>query len=108
MKPIFSIAVALLLGVAGPVSAWADDAPPSAAGQFEARLSERFAKADVNGDGKLTIQEARQGMPRVYKHFAEIDVDGKGYVTLQQLQGFLASRAAARAARTGQSAPDAL
>ena len=48
-------------------------------------LTERFEKADVNHDGKLTREEAKAGMPRVYKNFDRIDVDKKGFVTLQEI-----------------------
>jgi len=53
------------------------------------RLVDRFHKADVNGDGQLTREEAKQGMPRVYAHFSEIDRENKGFVTLPQIASFL-------------------
>jgi Ca2+-binding EF-hand superfamily protein len=53
------------------------------------RLVDRFHKADVNGDGQLTRDEAKQGMPRVYQHFSEIDRENRGFVTLAQIASFL-------------------
>jgi Ca2+-binding EF-hand superfamily protein len=45
----------------------------------------RFKAADTNGDGKLTLEEAQAGMPRVALAWDKIDIDKKGYITLEQL-----------------------
>jgi Ca2+-binding EF-hand superfamily protein len=81
-------AVMALFALTGSV--WADDTDGSSApsNQRLQRLMARFHKADVNGDGQLTREEARQGMRRVYQHFAEIDTDNKGYVTLAQVASY--------------------
>lgn len=49
-------------------------------------IESRFAAADKNGDGKLTLEEAKAGMPRVAKNFDRIDKDKKGYVTLDEIK----------------------
>jgi Ca2+-binding EF-hand superfamily protein len=49
-------------------------------------IAERFAKCDVNRDGKLTKEEAKGCMPRIYDHFSYIDSGNKGYITLAQIQ----------------------
>ena len=49
-------------------------------------IAERFAKCDTNKDGKLTPEEAKGCMPRVYDHFSYIDSDKKGYLTVAQIQ----------------------
>lgn len=49
-------------------------------------IAERFATCDKNRDGKLTMEEAKGCMPRVYDHFSFIDSENKGYVTLAQIQ----------------------
>jgi len=54
-------------------------------------IADRFASCDKDRDGKLTKQEAKGCMPRVYNHFSDIDTDNKGYVTVSQIQA-LASR----------------
>ena len=54
-------------------------------------IADRFASCDKDRDGKLTKQEAKGCMPRVFDHFSDIDTDNKGYVTLAQIQA-LASR----------------
>jgi Ca2+-binding EF-hand superfamily protein len=54
-------------------------------------IAERFAKCDKNHDGKLTKEEAKGCMPRIYDHFSYIDSDGNGYVTVTEIQA-MASR----------------
>jgi Ca2+-binding EF-hand superfamily protein len=49
-------------------------------------IADRFAICDKNHDGKLTKEEAKGCMPRIYDHFSFIDSDGKGYVTVAQIQ----------------------
>jgi Ca2+-binding EF-hand superfamily protein len=55
------------------------------------KIAERFQAADTNHDGKLTLEEAKAGMPRVAAVFSQIDVENKGYVTLEQIQAFAAN-----------------
>ena len=49
-------------------------------------IAERFAKCDVNRDGKLTKEEAKGCMPRIYDHFSYLDSGNKGYITVTQIQ----------------------
>lgn len=49
-------------------------------------IADRFASCDKDRDGKLTKQEAKGCMPRVYDRFSYIDTDNKGYVTVAQIQ----------------------
>ena len=51
-----------------------------------AEIESRFKSADKNGDGKLTLEEAKAGMPRVAQAFNSIDTEKKGYITLDQLK----------------------
>jgi Ca2+-binding EF-hand superfamily protein len=55
------------------------------------KIAERFQAADTNHDGKLTLEEAKAGMPRVAAVFSQIDVENKGYVTLEQIQALAAN-----------------
>ena len=71
------------------------------AATMKQQFMQRFNAADTNGDGKLTREEAKAGMPFVYKHFDEIDKDKKGYVTVEDI----AARAAARRKAKGESDP---
>ncbi|MBU3590244.1 EF-hand domain-containing protein [Polynucleobacter sp. 80A-SIGWE] len=49
-------------------------------------IQERFAQCDVNRDGKLTLDEAKGCMPRIYDHFSMIDSQNKGYVTVAEIE----------------------
>ncbi len=56
-------------------------------------LTSRFKAADKNGDGKLSLQEAKDGgMTRVVANFKTIDTDKDGYVTFAQLKAQLDAR----------------
>lgn len=57
-------------------------------------LERRFAAADKDHDGRLTLQEAKAGMPGVAKNFNLIDTDHKGYVTLDEIKAAAAKRLA--------------
>lgn len=59
----------------------------SAQESFQDRqIDERFAAADKNHDGKLTLAEAKAGMPRVAANFDMIDTQKRGYVTVDQIK----------------------
>ncbi|TAK83068.1 MAG: EF-hand domain-containing protein [Aquabacterium sp.] len=87
--PRFHAAAAVLLATTSALCAMqavqAADAAASAAGsrseRLKAEFEARFKKADANGDGKLTKDEAKNGMPRVAAHFDEIDRDKHGSIT---------------------------
>jgi Ca2+-binding EF-hand superfamily protein len=49
-------------------------------------IDQRFAAADKNKDGKLTLEEAKAGMPRVAANFQRIDKQNKGYVTAADIK----------------------
>lgn len=55
-------------------------------------MDERFAAADINGDGHLTAAEAQGKMPFVARHFEELDKEKHGSVTLDELRAYLADR----------------
>jgi Ca2+-binding EF-hand superfamily protein len=57
--------------------------PPVPANASE--VTARFKAADKNGDGKLTLEEAKAGMPRIAAIFDKIDTDKKGYLTLPEI-----------------------
>lgn len=50
------------------------------------QIAARFAAADANHDGQLTLAEAQAGMPRVAANFGKIDADASGTVTLQEIE----------------------
>ncbi len=74
--------MAAFMLIAMPVSA--DDASRNK------EIQERFAQCDVNRDGKLTLDEAKGCMPRIYDHFSRIDTQNKGYVTVAEIEAMAA------------------
>jgi Ca2+-binding EF-hand superfamily protein len=64
--------------------------------RMAAELQKRFAAADVNGDGRLTRDEAKGKMPRVYEHFDEIDTTKSGSVSLADIATYARNQQAAR------------
>lgn len=88
MRSYSVAALCLLL----PVAAMAQTQAPSyKTAQMEKLMAKRFAAADADHDGKLTLGEAQASMPRLAEHFDAVDTDKKGYVTLDQLKQFMAS-----------------
>lgn len=71
-------------------------APAAHAQSYDMALSQltsRFKAADKNGDGKLSLQEAKDGgMTRVASNFQTIDTDKDGFVTFAQLKAQLDAR----------------
>jgi len=55
-------------------------------GRMDSFIEKRFKAANTTNDDKLTLEQAKAGMPRVAKNFDKIDTDHKGYVTLQQVK----------------------
>jgi len=70
--------------------------PGKCRAEMQARGQERFKKADANGDGSLTREEARNGMRMVARHFDQIDANKDGVVTLEELQAARKARAESR------------
>lgn len=86
--------IALALGTALAMSASAQSA--SRAERLHAKLSERFAAADQNHDGRLSKAEAEGGMPFVARNFEQIDQAGKGSLSQDEITAWIAARAAER------------
>jgi Ca2+-binding EF-hand superfamily protein len=74
--------------------------PGKCRAEMQARGQERFKRADANGDGRLTREEARNGIPMVARHFDQIDANKDGVVTMEELQ---AARKARGESRKGKS-----
>lgn len=49
------------------------------------QVSKQFQAADANGDGKLSKEEAKTGMPGVYRNFERIDTKAQGFITQEDL-----------------------
>ena len=76
-------AVSLVIVALSSATAFAADPPLTGRAK---EIAERFAAADKNHDGKLTLEEAKAGMPRIAEAFEKIDTDDRGYLTLAQIQ----------------------
>jgi Ca2+-binding EF-hand superfamily protein len=96
----FNITIAALT-LALPLAAVAGETTSGRAGQFMTQLENRFVEADANGDGRLSKEEAKAGMPKVYSNFEAIDADHDGYVTKDEILSALQHRMTAR--RAGQA-----
>ena len=72
-----TLAVAFVIAVALPAVAETSR---------DEQIDERFAAADTNHDGQLTLAEAQAGMPRVAANFDKIDADKSGTVTLAEIK----------------------
>jgi Ca2+-binding EF-hand superfamily protein len=83
MSGVLAIALVLL------VSVTAAQTIDAATQEKLVELETRFKAADKNADGKLTLQEAKDGMPRIADAFGHIDVEKKGYVTLDQIKAIM-------------------
>ena len=59
---------------------------------FDVMIEERFKAANKKGDGKLTLEEAKAGMPRIAANFDRIDTQKRGYVTVEQIKTMAASQ----------------
>ena len=73
----------------------APSAPPTETRQ-RVTWQQRFVKANVPGDGRLTLEQARTGYATVARNFQDIDLDGKGYVTQDDIRAWHKVRREAR------------
>jgi Ca2+-binding EF-hand superfamily protein len=88
-SPKAALAITLLMGATLATGVHAQSRPD--ADPKSQMIADKFNAADTDHDGKLTLEEAKAGMPRVAKAFSRIDVEKKGYVTLEEIQAFVAS-----------------
>ena len=81
-RPLFHPCVKFLVVAFSLSLTW----PVGADTSRDEQIAERFAAADTNHDGQLTLAEAQAGMPRVAANFSKIDADGSGTVTLAEIE----------------------
>jgi EF hand len=95
----------IALMVAFSTASWAQQTQPAASqGQPQAQptppaatkgpldLRKLFARADKNGDGKVTKDEAKGHLPITYLSFEEIDTDKRGWISFDQFVAFTNKR----------------
>jgi hypothetical protein len=72
---------------APPPQHYAQTTPPPPGTPPHEPFAERFRRANVTNDGRLTLDQARAaGMHMVVNHFADIDTAHKGYVTMEDIR----------------------
>ncbi len=82
---ISALGMAFAFAVSAAIApAFAQDAGAGGGDRAE-KFRARFAAADKNGDGKLSKDEAKAGMPFIYKRFDEIDKGHTGSVTMADI-----------------------
>jgi hypothetical protein len=59
--------------------------------EISSALDVRFQHADLNRNGRLSIEEATRGMPMVANNFSKITQNGADEVTLAQVRAFFLS-----------------
>jgi len=100
MKPITTVcALVLVFGLCGCARALGHR------GDRMQQLEQRFASADADHDGRLSREEARQGMPWVEEHFDAIDTARTGFIDLAQLKAFARQQARQRQGSGGGGLP---
>lgn len=57
-----------------------------------ARMSERFSKADTDGNGVLSRLEAEKSMPRLARQFEAVDANRDSHVTAEELAAWRAQK----------------
>jgi hypothetical protein len=80
--------------------------PEKCRAEAQARAQDRFKKADSNGDGRLSREEAQKGMPAVARHFDLIDANKDGVVTAEEIQAARKARAEGRKGTGGPRQAD--
>jgi hypothetical protein len=65
-------------------------------------FEQRFNKADVDGNGRLSRQEAYAAFPRMPEFFDEIDSDKDNAITLSEIEQAMERRVNAAMASTGR------
>ncbi|TDK25961.1 hypothetical protein E2F46_04970 [Luteimonas aestuarii] len=66
--------------------AWHERQRPQREAQMRERFEQRFAEADLNGDGRLSRVEVDEKMPRLSKRFAWLDENGDGFLSREELR----------------------
>jgi Ca2+-binding EF-hand superfamily protein len=52
----------------------------------EQRMAEHWKKLDTDGDGRVSLAEAKANAPRLAEHFAQIDANGDGFITPEEMK----------------------
>jgi len=69
--------------------------------EMKARGDEMFKKADANGDGFLSADEAAKTSPRMARNFKAMDANGDGKLSREEVDQYMASRRREMESRRG-------
>lgn len=100
MKPSHRATLAALAALVASAPAFAQQDQEQGHGQGQGmgqmtpeqraqRMADRFKAADTNHDGKLSLDEAKAGMPMLARNFDQIDTAHTGGVTMEQLSAYM-------------------
>lgn len=64
--------------------------------EIKQKGSERFKKADSDGNGTLSKEEAEKGMPRLAKNFDAIDTNKDGQISPDEIRAYMKDRMKSR------------
>jgi len=108
MRRLLSLSLLIL---SWSIPALADESPPrtepSAPQRTRVTTEQRFQAANTTRDGRLTLEQAKQGYKVVARNFKTIDATGKGFVTLEDVRTWQKALRDARSA-TRAAAEDPL
>ena len=57
------------------------------------KRAEHWKKLDTNGDGRVSLDEAKANAPRLAEHFSAIDTNGDGFITPEEMKAAHAKHA---------------
>lgn len=72
--------------VRSELRAWHERQRPQREAEMRQRFDERFAAADLNGDGKLSRVEVTEKMPHLVERFAWLDDNRDGFLSREELR----------------------
>ncbi|HEX9389837.1 MAG TPA: EF-hand domain-containing protein [Usitatibacteraceae bacterium] len=61
---------------------------PGKAEKRAAQMQEHLKAADKNGDGKISLDEAKASLPMIARNFDKIDADKDGFITREELKAW--------------------
>ena len=74
--------------------------------EMKQKAQERFKQADTNGDGNISMDEAKQGIPKLAEHFNAVDANHDGQLSPDEMHGFAREKAHERHADRVKSCGD--
>ena len=82
-----------------------NSSPEQCLAQREARITERFRKADGDGNGALSRAEAEQSMRGIARRFDTVDANRDGHVTVDEILAFRRTRTTGQGQGPAVNAP---